>query len=180
MAKLTEDDDIKIRNMYLIDKMSSTEIAKYFNVTHRTILNHLRDSGVKRRNLVESQFNYRKKEIPSEFFDYETMYDLYITQHYTKEQLGMLFNCAPRIKERDGFKCQLCHSEDNLHVHHKYPFADILRDIIEENKDLDPERDKYKLYEIIINDKRFTDENNLITYCKDCHQYKIHGYTRQS
>ena len=40
--------------------------------------------------------------------------------------------------------------------------------------------DKYKLYEIIINDKRFTNEDNLITYCRDCHLFKIHGYTRQS
>lgn len=234
MAKLTSADDIKIRDMYLIDKMSSTEIAKYFDVTHRTILNHLQNLGVNRRCLSESQYNYHKKEIPNEFYDYDTMYDLYITKHYTKEKLGKMFNCAPhvidrvlrengisvrgvseakigvqsgyehhnwkggvsslnsicreyfqnnispKIREKDGYECQLCHSKSNLHVHHIYPFSQIIDDIIKENKHLDIEIDKYKLYEIIINDKRFTDEDNLITYCRDCHLFKIHGYTRQS
>ena len=233
MAKLTESDDIDIRNMYLNDMMSSTEIAKYYNVTHRTILLHLKKMGIKRRNLSESQFNYRKKEIPKEFFNYDIMYDLYITKHNTKEQLGEMFNCAPhvidrvlkshnikvrgasdakigvqrgnlhhnwkggvsslyelcreysqtninpKIKERDNYECRLCHSKLNLHVHHIYPFSKILSDIIDENKELDKDKDKYELYEIIINDDRFTNENNMITYCKDCH-FKIHGYTRQS
>lgn len=234
MAKLTYLDDIKIKDMYLIDKMSSTEIAKYFNVTHRTILNHLKNLGVDRRGLVEAQYNYRKKEIPSEFYDYDIMYDLYITKHYTKEQLGIMFKCAPhvidrvlrengievrgvsdakigvqrgsehhnwkggitplymlcreyfqrnispKIKERDGYECQLCHKKSDLHTHHIYPFSSILQDVINEHRYLHPEKDKYKLYEIIINDKRFTDENNIVTYCKDCHLFKIHGYTRQS
>lgn len=232
--KLTQADDIKIKDMYLIDKMSSTEIAKYFNVTHRTILNHLQKLGVSRRSLVESQFNYHNKEIPNEFYDYDKMYDLYIKKHYTKEQLGEMFNCAPhvidrvlrdngikvrgtseakigvqrgeehhnwkggvsslnllcreyfqnnispKIRERDGYECQLCHCKSNLHVHHIYPFSQILEDIINENKDLNAKKDKYKLYEIIVNDDRFTDESNLITYCKDCHLFRIHSYARQS
>ena len=31
---------------------------------------------------------------------------------------------------------------------------------------------------IIISDKRFLDENNLITYCKNCHLYIIYGYDK--
>ena len=27
-------------------------------------------------------------------------------------------------------------------------------------------------------DKRINDDSNLITYCKDCHLYKIHGYKK--
>ena len=32
------------------------------------------------------------------------------------------------------------------------------------------------LYNIAIKDKEFCDLDNLITYCKDCHYGKIHGY----
>lgn len=37
---------------------------------------------------------------------------------------------------------------------------------------------KTKEWYIAINDKRFLDLNNLITYCKDCHYYKIHKYKK--
>lgn len=38
--------------------------------------------------------------------------------------------------------------------------------------------DRLELYHIITKDKRFLDENNLITFCKDCHFYKIHNYNK--
>lgn len=55
-------------------------------------------------------------------------------------------------------------------------FSTIVHEIWNENPDLDitvPE-DKYKLFDIIINDDRFLSIDNLITLCKDCHQ-KIHS-----
>jgi hypothetical protein len=33
-----------------------------------------------------------------------------------------------------------------------------------------------KLYSLIIADNRFLDENNLITFCKECHYFEIHEY----
>ena len=54
----------------------------------------------------------------------------------------------------------------------------ILNDIIKENSNLDPVKDIDILYDIIINDKRFLDEDNLITYCKECHLFKIHNYIK--
>ena len=33
-----------------------------------------------------------------------------------------------------------------------------------------------ELFEIMKQDKRINDNSNLITYCKECHLYKIHGY----
>ena len=80
--------------------MSSTQIGKIMGVIHRTILNHLEKMGVSRRSLSESQFAYNNKEIPDEFKNYKTMYNLYITQHKTKEQLGKFFNCAPHVIDR--------------------------------------------------------------------------------
>jgi len=36
-----------------------------------------------------------------------------------------------------------------------------------------------ELYKIIVNDERFLDEDNLITYCKECHLFKIHKYKKR-
>lgn len=88
-------------------------------------------------------------------------------------------NIAPKIAKRDNYTCQLCGATHTvLHVHHINEFSKINAEIISEHPDLDPsdKDDMYKLYNIIINDQRFTDENNLITFCKDCHFFKIHDY----
>ena len=39
--------------------------------------------------------------------------------------------------------------------------------------------DREKMYDIITHDPRFLDIDNLITYCKDCHFYKIHKYKKR-
>lgn len=59
--KLTKEDDNLIKKLYVDKKMSTTEIAKQFNVSHRTIILHLNKLGIKRRTLHESQYNYRGK-----------------------------------------------------------------------------------------------------------------------
>lgn len=56
----------------------------------------------------------------------------------------------------------------------------IFDTILSENPKLDPERDKEELYHIMINDERIKDLDNLITYCKDCHLHKIHGYKKKN
>lgn len=66
----------------------------------------------------------------------------------------------------------------NLHVHHIIPFRTLLKDILNDNSNLDPIVDIEELYNIIITDPRFTNLDNLITYCKDCHFYRIHNYKK--
>lgn len=230
--RLTNEDDVIIRDLYINEKMSSMEIGRILNTSHRTVLNHLENMGIQRRTLQESQYAHNNKELPEEFFDYDTMYDLYVTKHITKEQLGKMFDCAPhvfntvlknldipirgsseakigvqrgdqhhnwkggitslnalcreyfqknispKIRERDNYTCQICGSHSNLHVHHKKGFSDILNEIITEYMEYDVQNDKDKLYEIIINDNRFTDESNLITLCKTCHLFIVHGYNK--
>lgn len=81
-----------------------------------------------------------------------------------------------KVLERDHYECQLCGSKKHLHVHHIKHFKDILKRILEENPNLDPVTNINELYNIAIKDSEFCDLNNLITYCKDCHYSKIHGY----
>lgn len=213
---------------------SSTEIGGYLNITHRTVLNHLKKCGIKRRTLRESQWNYNGKTVHPDLLNYGVMYDLYITKHLSKRDLGIKYNCAPHViddflknlnipvrgtseskvglmvgdkhpnwrggiceldfrlrtytkvnlnKEvlkRDYHKCQLCGSKKKLHVHHIKPFNEIVSEIRNEHKELDPIKNINELYDIITKDERFTDLNNLITYCKECHFYKIHGYEKNN
>ena len=230
--KLTQKDDEIIFDLYINQKKSSVEIGKILQTSHRSVLNHLIQMGIERRSLSASHFAKNNKEIPSEFNDYNKMYDLYITQHYTKEQLGKMFNCAPHvinrvlkefkihirdiseakigvqkgkehhnwkggistlesrcrqfyqnnispeIRKRDNYTCQICGSHNNLHTHHIIPFATIIKKICNEHKELNVVDKVDELYNIIIADARFLNKNNLITYCKNCHLFKIHNYNK--
>lgn len=224
--------DEEIIKMYNSGK-SSTDIARYFGITHNTVLTHLDHCGIKRRNYSESQWMYNQKEFPQDLRDKDLVYDLYINQKLSKKDLGEKYNCDPdvidrilhefkipvrnnseskiglrigenhpnwqggitglhyRLREafyvqqvpkvlyRDRYRCQLCGSKKDLHVHHIKHFRDIFHRILNEHKDLDLINDQDQLYKIALQDKEFTNLNNLITYCKDCHFYKIHGYQRK-
>ena len=77
---------------------------------------------------------------------------------------------------RDWYHCQLCGSKEHLQVHHKVHFTDILHRILNEHLDLDPIVNQNELYDIAMQDKEFNDLDNLVTYCKECHLFKVHGY----
>lgn len=78
---------------------------------------------------------------------------------------------VPKILRRDKFTCRQCGKDHTLEVHHIIPYSTIVEAIIHENRDINLEEkgNLLEMYNIIINDKRFIDENNLITLCKDCH-----------
>lgn len=225
------DNDL-IKEMYVDRKMSTTQIAKEFNCTHRSILLRLKKMGIERRSFSEGVFLSCGEERPIEFDSYETMYDLYVTQDMPKSKIGEMFgvspacvgralknlgihvrdnteskigrrngenhpnwqgglcaltprvreyfdtNIAPKIRERDKYTCQLCGCHSNLNVHHIVHLSQIIRDICNEHKELSPKDNVNELYEIIIHDERFTNEDNLITYCKPCHFYKIHKFNK--
>lgn len=91
-------------------------------------------------------------------------------------------NLAPLAAKRDNYTCQMCGATHAiLHVHHKRWFSEIVDEIIYEHPDLipsDPD-DMQILYDIITHDERFLDIDNLITYCKECHLFKVHGYKKK-
>jgi hypothetical protein len=220
-------------NLYVNERKSSTEIAKLYNTTHRKVLNTLIELGIERRSLSDSQrAKANKNTYPKEMDDYEIMYNLYIKNKKTLNDIGFMFDCAPyvvkrklkqlnipirsqsevkiglltgkdhpnwkggvstlysrlreyfdtnqspKIRERDAYTCQMCGCHSNLHVHHIRPFVEVVDEIIAEHKDLDPIEDINTLYNICVTDKRFLDEKNLITYCKNCHFYKIHKFNK--
>ena len=91
-------------------------------------------------------------------------------------------NQAPRITARDNYTCQNCGATHTvLNVHHIRGFSEIVNEIVSEHPELDvndPD-DRLKLYDIVVSDNRFLDEDNLITYCKYCHYFIIHNYKQR-
>lgn len=224
--------DELICSMYL-DGISPVNIAKEVGLSRHTVMNHLKHCKIPLRTMSEAQWNCMNKKFPKDLQDYDKVYDLYITQKVSKEDLGKKYNVDPstidRIlrdfnipirnnseakighkvgelhpnwqggitplyarlrqafqvqlepltKERDNNTCQICGSKENLCVHHKRPFIDIVKEITNEHSTLDIKDNVNELYNIIIKDDRFNDLNNLITCCKKCHLYVLHGFKKR-
>lgn len=218
MEKYQEEDIELMRYLYCDELMSANQISKIFKTSHKVVLKHLRNIGIETRDGSQAQWNFNKKEYPSQFLDKDYLFNLYVTESKTLKEIGNLYNCDghtikyflklnkiplkkkdysncelvklsrsflstsinPKIRERDKNCCQLCGKKEELHVHHIKPLKKILLEIKEENEEIFEANNIEEMYKIVKNDKRFLDKNNLITYCKDCHFYKIHNYKRQS
>lgn len=87
--------DSEICELYVEQKLSSTEIGKIYGISHRSVLNHLEHCGIKRRTLSESQFNYYNKEYPKDFDDLQVMTELYINKRLSKKDIAKMYNCDP-------------------------------------------------------------------------------------
>jgi len=87
-------------------------------------------------------------------------------------------NQRPIIFAKYKKKCIICNKMAEQ-VHHLYPLYKIIEDFIENNTyyNLEIEKDRLKICEIIINDKYniYNDLNNLITVCKKCHYDFFHN-----
>ena len=154
--------------------MSVRDISKDLKIGERSIRNQMHNLGIPTRNNSESKIGLMVGPKHPNWKGGLTSLTGLLREYFNT-------NIAKKILQRDNWECQLCKSKTNLHVHHKIHFSKIVRDILSENSDLHIEipKDRLKLYKIICKDPRFTNPENLITYCKYCHLFKIHKYKKR-
>ena len=160
------------------ENLSCKDIGKILGTDGGSVIRQMKKFGIQYRDGSESKIGLMKGSKHHNWKGGKS--NLYsLVREYSQT------NIFPKAKERDGYTCQLCgktQDEAILHVHHINPFINIYKEILDEHPEYDksnPE-DKQKLYDIIVNDARFTDMNNLVTYCKDCHLFKIHKYHKRN
>lgn len=156
--------------LYVIRRISKRDIAKQYNCDPCVVDRLLKKFNIPIRGVSESKIGlYVGDKHPNWKGGISTLNAR--LRQYTMDYL------SPLAAKRDNYTCQLCGKTHTiLHVHHKKPFSTILSKILSEHPDLDPIEDVNKLFEICIKDAELNDLDNLITYCKDCHFYKVHKY----
>lgn len=162
-----------LEDMYLKERKGSVEIAKLIDVNYSTVCRYLRKHGFEIRDNSESKIGVM-------------VGDKHHNWKGGRSSLGQICrtyfraNLQEKVAKRDGWTCQICGKRHCvLHVHHIYPFKNILDDVIVLNPHLDPIDDKQELYDIIVNDVKFNDLDNLITLCKECHLFDVHKYEKR-
>lgn len=156
---------------YVIERKSSVEISQKLGCVYSTVISWLRKHNIEIRDDSESKIGVMIGDKHPNWKGGVTSLSGLCREYFET-------NIRDKIASRDGYTCQLCGKEHCvLHVHHIYHFSNIIEDVLNDNKDLDPIEDKYKLYKKIVNDEKFNDYSNMITYCRECHWYEIHGYT---
>ena len=164
-----------LNNMHWEENKSCKEIGDIIGVDAGTVRRQMKRLGLKTKSNSKSKIGLMTGENHPNWQGGLTSLKQLLREYFNVNQ-------APKIAKRDKYTCQCCGKTHTiLHVHHKKQFHEIVDEIVSENKDLNPDivEDRLKLYQIITNDKRFLDEDNLITYCKDCHYFKIHKYKRK-
>lgn len=135
---------------------------------------------LKQNNNVNTKCDYCNKEISIPKARYESLnhhYCSYDCWNKAREKNKLIYknlshylrstskyeNWRDSILERDNFQCTKCKSSENLQVHHIYSLYKICQD---NNFDIDK----------ILEDSNFTNINNGVTLCINCH-HKVHPWT---
>ena len=166
-------DDLKsydtVYELYIIQKLSKKDLAEKYNCDPDVIDRILKNFGIPIRNNSEAKIGQMTGEK-------HPNWQGGITGLHKRLREAFYVQQVPKVLARDWYHCQLCGSKEHLQVHHKIHFTDILHRILNEHPDLDPIVNQNELYDIAMQDKEFNDLDNLVTYCKECHLFKIHGY----
>lgn len=159
-------------DMYVVNRLSKKEIAIRFNVAPHVIDRILKSFNIHVRNSSESKVGlFAREKHPKWKGGISGIYPT-LRQYFS----GLMTN---KILERDNHTCQMCGSHKKLHIHHIKPFKVIFDEILSEYPQYNLNDNLKEILEIMKYDSRFLDENNLITYCRDCHLYKVHGYKKK-
>ena len=150
--------------LYVDERKSLTQIASILEIPKSRARKILINAGIKLRSKSESQ-------LTAHYSPNIKWYDISPLQKRCRSYFGN--NLASKYKDT---KCAICGATEHLCVHHIVPFAIIVRKIIGEHRylNLNSSEGIDKMYEIIINDKRFLDPLNLITVCEYCHYNVFH------
>ncbi len=163
--KYSSEDVNNIVNLYLVNGLSANQISKKYNTTHTVILRKLRSKNITIRNFYNEGSSILIKDNY-----YKRILITNKARNFIRRQIN------PSIIERDK-ACKMCGSMKNLHIHHILSVKEIVESILIDNPNISDENEFYKL---LINNKNFIGKDNLETYCKECHYYKIHKYKRKS
>lgn len=161
-----------LNKMYWDEGKTSTEIAEELGVSPSTILRHMKKLGLNTKTNAEAKIGVMVGDKHPNWQGGITPLKFLLREYFYTNQV-------PIIAKRDGYTCQLCgETHTVLNVHHIRGFAEIVNEIIKEHPEFDVSTSdgRTSLYNIIVKDNRFLDENNLITFCKECHYFKIHEY----
>ena len=218
--------DIDLKELYINQKLSTTEIAALYGVTYTAIRRRLKAQGIQARSLSESQFAHQKREKSLQLKDKEWLYEEYVVKRRgaaeigkelghslktvqnalveagihvrddSESKVGLMIgekhpnwkggitpfnllcreyyevNLRPLVSKRDNYTCQKCgKTHCKLHVHHIIPLNCITEQIIAENSNINMNTasGQTEMYSIVVKDTRFTNLDNMITYCKECH-----------
>lgn len=83
--------------LYTAQKMSTSAIAQQYGVSHNIVKNHLVQNGAQIRGRSQAQrVKNGKLPLSVEATDYQTMFDLYVTQKMTLKELSERFSCTPK------------------------------------------------------------------------------------
>lgn len=160
-----------LRKLYWEDLMSCKQIAEKYGEKDSRIKTLMDEYGIPRRSQKEAAKILVGEKSPHWKGVSYGLYDK--IRAYSRDNLHKI------AKERDNFTCQFCGSKENLQVHHKKPLWKIYYEILEEHPEYDRHENIEELREIMVNDKRINDIDNLITCCEECHLFKLHGYTHK-
>lgn len=157
--------------LYQTDKHSCQEIADMYNTSVHYVKRAMKYFGIKLRTQSESAKLLVGEKSPHWKGVNYSLYDK--LRAYSRD------NLHKKAKERDAYQCQMCGCEENLQVHHKKPLWKIYYEILDEHPEYNQYENIEELHDIMVHDERVNDLNNLVTYCEECHLFKVHGYTHK-